>query len=98
MKKELLKFFSELEESELGMLYSLHVSLGKITTGADSLPNVMKSTISNSCGQMTADDNTEYQLQLSLVADKGFWIMKGAVDVAPPGMGGNLFINDDNVN
>ena len=98
MKSEILKFFSELEEQDLRILYTMYVSFNKITNGADSIPNVMKSTISNSCGQMTADDKTEYQLQLSLVADKGFWIMKDIVDVAPPGIGGNTFINDDNIN
>jgi hypothetical protein len=42
MKKEILKFFSELEEQDLRILYSMFVSYDKITSGADSIPNVMK--------------------------------------------------------
>jgi hypothetical protein len=84
MKQEIIEFFSELEEHELTLLYSMYVASSKVIMCADSVPNPMKASISNSCGEATSNDGTEYQLKVVLVADKSEWRDKEILEVLSP--------------
>ncbi len=84
MKKEILEHFSELEEHELVFLYSMSVAANKVMVCEDSVPNAMKASISNSCGHMTAEDGTDYQVKITLVADKSEWRDKDILEVLSP--------------
>lgn len=99
MREQILKEFSKLEESELEFLYSMSVAASRVMDAADALPNVMKASISNSCGVATANDGTDYQVKIILVANKEEWRDKEVVEVLSSGDYGpmnSLNINDIN--
>jgi hypothetical protein len=99
MKKKLLKHFSELEENELILMYSMYVSTNKVMICADSVPNPMKASISNSCGQAMSDDGTEYQIKVTLVAQKSEWRDKDVLEVLSPNPVENVkALNIDDIN
>lgn len=99
MKNDILKAFNELEEEELTFLYSMSVAANKVMNAADVLPNVMKASISNSCGHMTANDGTEYQAKVVLVADKREWRDKDILEVLYPEVEENdNVLNMDDIN
>jgi hypothetical protein len=99
MKKKLLKHFSELEENELVLMYSMYVSTNKVMMCADSVPNPIKSSISNSCGQAMSNDGTEYQIKVVLVANQSEWRDKDVLEVlSPNGAKNTNTLNIDDIN
>jgi len=84
MKEKILKEFSELDEQELMFIYSMSISASKIMNTADSVPNKMKCSIANSCGDMVAEDGTKYQAKVIIVADESQWRDKDIIEVLSP--------------
>ena len=84
MKDQIIEGFSTMSEEELMFFYSLSVAANKLMQAADSLPNVIKASLLNSCGHMTAYDGTKYQAKVMLVADQNEWRDKDIVEVITP--------------